>query len=177
MSDMRAVEQAERERPRTAGSRPGPPVGPRDPQNSALSVAPREQLIYAKVLAGGMYLGLALLLVTFALYLTGVVAPAVPIDRLPELWSMDVTRYLEAVNARFLHRDHLLVGWSWVGVLRHGDYLNYVGIVVLSLVTLVCFLRIIPTLLRSRDYAYVAIAVLEVLILALAASGMLVHAG
>jgi hypothetical protein len=136
--------------------------------------APPEQLLYAKVLATGMYTGLGVLLTTFVLYLTGAVEPAIPIDRLPDLWQLDVERYLEAVNVQFLHHDHLLTGWGWVEVIGHGDYLNFVGIAVLSLVTLVCFLRIIPTLLRKHDYAYAVIAVLEVVILALAASGLLV---
>lgn len=129
--------------------------------------------MYAKILAAGMYTGLCVLLATFALYLTGAVEPAIPIDRLPELWTLDVTEYLEAVNVQYLHHDHLLTGWTWVGAVGHGDYLNFVGIAVLSLVTLVCFLRIIPTLFRKRDYAYAVIAVLEVAILALAASGLL----
>jgi hypothetical protein len=178
MSEVQTVGEAakETERPqeRTPAGSPAPP--PRDlppPPRAPTSEAPQEQLLYAKILAVGMYTGLCVLLATFTLYLTGAVEPAIPIDRLPEFWTLDVTRYLEAVNVQYLHHDHLLTGWAWVGVLGHGDYMNFVGIAVLSLVTLVCFLRIIPTLLRKHDYAYAAIAVLEVAILALAASGLL----
>ena len=39
-----------------------------------------EQRIYARVLNIGMYTGLGLLLLTFALYVTGLMEPAVPID-------------------------------------------------------------------------------------------------
>ena len=103
--------------------------------------------------------------------------PVIPIDRLPEFWTLGVSDYLHAVNTQFLHHDHVLTGWAWVSVLERGDYLNFVGIVVLSTVTLVCFLGIIPTLFRKRDYTYTAIAVLETLILALAASGVLTAGG
>lgn len=132
-----------------------------------------EQHLYARILAAGMYTGLVILLATFALYVSGLIEPAVPIEDLPGYWTMNVERYLEVVNAQFLHRDHALQGWWWVSALGHGDYLNFLGIAVLSTVTLVCFVGIVPTLLRKRDWVYAAMAAVEVVILALAASGVL----
>jgi len=133
----------------------------------------QEQLLYARILAAGMYAGLATLLLTFALYLSGVVEPAIPIDALPRYWSMSVDEYLAAVNSEYLHRDHSLTGWWWLTALGKGDYLSFVGITVLSTVTMVCFIGITPLLLRQHDWIYAAIAVTEVLILGLAASGVL----
>lgn len=132
-----------------------------------------EQLLYARILAAGMYTGLVILLATFVLYVTGLVDPAVPIHRLPDYWSLGVQEYLEAVNAEYLHRDHGLRGWWWLGALSSGDYLNFVGIIVLAAVTVVCYLGIVPVLLRKRDVVYVGIAVAEAVILVLAASGLL----
>jgi hypothetical protein len=158
----------------TSGT-PAPPA-PAAPGELPRSIS-QEQLLYARILAAGMYTGLGILLITFALYITGAVAPAIPIDRLPDFWTMDVARYLEAVNTQYVHHDHVLTGWAWVSALEHGDYLNFVGVVVLSTVTIICFLGILPTLLRKRDYAYTVIAVLEIVILALAASGVLTAGG
>jgi amino acid transporter len=138
--------------------------------------ASEEQLLYAKILNVGMYLGLGILLATFALYLSGLLAPAVPIEELPNYWNLSAHEYLEAINHQFLHRDELLLGWDWVFVLNRGDFINFLGIAVLALVTIVCYLGILPTLFRKKDWIYGAIAVLEVLILVLAASG-LVSAG
>ena len=135
-----------------------------------------EQLLYAKILNVGMYLGLGILLATFALYLSGLLAPAVPIEELPNYWSLSAHEYLEAINHQFLHREELVLGWGWVFVLNKGDFINFLGIAVLALVTIVCYLGILPTLFRKKDWIYGAIAVLEVLILVLAASG-LVSAG
>ena len=132
-----------------------------------------EQLLYAKVLAAGMYTGLAILVVTFVVYLTGLVEPAVPVKELPAYWTMNVEQYLDVVNEQYLRRDHALHGWWWLTALGHGDYLNFVGIAVLSTVTLVCFVGIIPSLLAKRDWIYATIATTEVVILALAASGLL----
>jgi len=135
--------------------------------------ADEEQLLYANILQVGMYIGLTLLLVTFALYASGIVAPAVPVERLPDYWTLDVHEYLEATNRDHLHHEHPIAGWSWLQVLEKGDYLNFLGIALLSGVTIVCFLGIVPTLIRKQDRAYVVMALLEVAILVLAASGIL----
>jgi hypothetical protein len=143
------------------------------PAETALSAeATSEQLLYAKILAVGMYLGLGILMVTFTLYLTGIVEPAVPIDQLPHYWTLPAHEYLEAINHDFLHRDGIVDGWKWVLILNRGDFLNFIGIALLALVTIVCYLGILPTLLRKRDWIYGWIAILEILILALAASGV-----
>jgi hypothetical protein len=135
--------------------------------------ADEEQLLYANILQVGMSIGLALLLVSFALYTSGLVAPAVPVEQLPDYWTLSVDDYLEATNRDHLHQEHPIAGWAWIKVISKGDYLTFVGVALLSGVTIVCFLGIIPTLIRKGDTAYVAMAVLEVLILALAASGIL----
>lgn len=132
-----------------------------------------EQRIYANVLSVGMYTGLALLFVTFTLYLTGVLQPAVPIEALPQYWSMPVSEYLEAINHEYLHRDGHLTGWWWLSGLGLGDYVNFIGVAVLSGVTIVCYLAITPTLIRQKDWIYVAFAVVEAVVLLLAASGIL----
>lgn len=133
----------------------------------------QEQLLYARILAWGTYIGLVILVVTFTLYILGTLTPSLPIQELPNYWTLSAHEYLEAVNQQFLHREHLVTGWRWVAVLNRGDYLNFVGIAFLALVTIVCYASIVPTLLRKRDWIYSGIALMEILILALAASGIL----
>ena len=138
--------------------------------------APRvsgEQLLYARILATGMYTGLLLLLVTFTLYVSGAIEPAVPIHTLPDYWVLSADRYLDVINSQYLHREHALTGWWWLTALGSGDYLNFLGIAVLGAVTIVCFVGITPMLLRKHDYIYAVIALAETLILVLAASGIL----
>ena len=133
-----------------------------------------EQLLYARVLEVGMYLGLAILFVTFGLYASGILAPAVPLDQISNYWNQGVNEYLEAVNRDHLHLEHPPTGWAWVGMVGKGDFLNFVGIAILGGITIICYLAILPTLLRKRDFAYLGMAILEVLVLSLAASGLLV---
>lgn len=158
----------------TRTTSPSPSASPAsNPGNGSQSAqASEEQLLYARILAMGMYLGLGILLTTFGLYLTGILDPAVPIQELSNYWTLPAHEYLEVINHEFLQRDHVVDGWSWIFVLNRGDYLNFVGIATLALVTIVCYLGILPTLLRKKDWIYASICVLEVAILALAASGL-----
>lgn len=131
--------------------------------------ATEEQLAYAKLLDFGMKLGLLVLIITFIVYLSGILSPHIPVNDLPRYWSMSVHKYLEATG---IHP-----GWTWLGMLGKGDFLNFVGIAFLAGVTILCYLRIIPILFRKKDSVYGILAIVEVLILVLAASGILKAGG
>jgi len=124
-----------------------------------------EQWQYAGVLNAGKRAGLACLGVTFIVYLAGWRAPHVPLAELPKYWGLPVRDYLAATGAP--------AGWDWVTLAGRGDFLNFVGIAWLSALTIACYLAILPLLLRKKDTPYAVIAILEVLVLALAASGIL----
>lgn len=131
--------------------------------------ASEEQLIYANILNVGMWFGLAVLTATFLLYVFGVLPNFVPIDDLPKYWSMKASDYI--------HTLHAPTGWGWVAFVGNGDYLNFVGIAILAGLTILCYLAIIPTLARKKDRAYLVIALIEVAVLVLAASGIMKTGG
>ena len=131
--------------------------------------ATEEQIAYAKLLDLGMKVGLLSLIITFIVYITGILAPHVPVNDLPKYWGMPVKQYLHATN---IHP-----GWSWLGMLGKGDFINFVGIAFLAGVTMICYIRIIPILFRKKDSFYGILAIIEVLVLALAASGLLKAGG
>ena len=119
--------------------------------NASLEPTP-EQILYASVLEKGMYLGLACLFVTFALYVSGIMQPYIPLEELPEHWSKNVHKYLTDAEIK--------AGWGWVPMLGHGDFVNFIGIVALAGVTIVCYVAIIPLLLKRRDMIYAILALL-----------------
>jgi hypothetical protein len=138
-----------------------------DPHKS-LQASP-EQVVYAAVLEKGMFLGLALLLLTFALYVLGIIKPYIPVSEISQYWSLSVGEYL--------HITKIHQGWWWVGMLGYGDFLNFVGIALLAGVTIFCFLVIIPVLWKNNDKLYALFSLLEALILGVAASGILGSGG
>lgn len=139
--------------------------------------ATEEQILYAGLLEKVMYTGLALMFITFALYVFGIMEAAVPLAHISTMWSQPVHDYLVAINSNFLHMDTLPTGWAWLKLLDKGDFLNFLPIAMLSGVTILCYMAIVPGLFKRGDKAMALMAVGEVLILTLAASGLLVVGG
>lgn len=128
------------------------------------TVAP-EQARYAVWLAWGSRLGLALLIMGFLAYVTGLLPPHVPIERLPSLWGLP--------TADFLRETGTGAGWSWVALTHRGDMLNLVGIAVLASCSLACLAAVIPVFRGLGQRIFVAICVAQIAVLLFAASGFL----
>jgi hypothetical protein len=124
-----------------------------------------EQLRYAAILEKGMYIGLLLLIITFIIYISGIMRPYIPLDKISGYWHRGVHDYLEATG--------IGSGWSWLGMLNYGDFINFVPVAVLAGITIICFLSVFPMLLKNKDKIYALFALLEAVILTLAASGIL----
>ena len=130
---------------------------------SADSALP-EQRIYARWLAAGSRSSLALLAALFVVYLTGVVPPSVPVAQLPDYWGLSAVQYTVATGTP--------TGWRWLELLGRSDVMNLAGIACVALVTPVCFARLVLEFVRQRENMFAAIALMELWILVLAASGL-----
>ena len=127
------------------------------------------QLRYADTLFYGALLGFVTMLVTYALYVFGVLTPQIPLDEMPRLWSQSAAAYRAAGN--------IPQGWGWVALVGKGDLCNFIGIAFLAALTIICFVQLAIGLLRQKQWIMAVIAILEVLVLSLAASGVLVAGG
>ena len=125
----------------------------------------REQIIYANLLIIGVWAGIIILVATYAIYVTGILPAHVEMSRIPELWGKGVGEYLEMT-----HSPH---GWGWAALLYKGDFLNYLGFAFLALMTILCYLVLVRGYSRRKDWIFAAIAVLEIVVLSSAASGIL----
>ena len=131
--------------------------------------ASEEQIAYAKILNIGMFLGLALIVVTFIIYMSGILSSFIPPQEIPKYWGM--------ASKDFIHSMGAPTGWGWVAMVSKGDYLNFIGIAFLAGLTILCYLVILPILIRKKDTPYIVIAIIEVAVLVLAASGILKSGG
>ncbi len=120
---------------------------------------------YALLLEWGTWIGQAALVVSFAMYVFGVVPPHVPLDQLPKVWNLPVATYLQQTNTP--------TGWGWTTLAFKGDFLNLIGICILAGSSLPPLLALIPLYLKQNDRAYVVICALVAVVLVLAASGIL----
>ncbi|MHB8836258.1 MAG: hypothetical protein ACYC9Y_11200 [Candidatus Methylomirabilia bacterium] len=158
--------------------------------------ATEEQVAYAKLLDLGMKVGLAALVLTFAIYLTGILPSHTPVNDLPKYWKMPVKQYLvetridrhsaeyaqipaqpPELRKDYLKETNIHPGWSWLHRVDKGDFLNFLPIVFLAAITVICYIRIIPIFLAKKDMVYSLLAITEVVVLTLAASGYLGSGG
>lgn len=127
------------------------------------------QIRYANTLFYGSVIGFVIMLATYALYVLGILEPQIPLEQMPTLWTQSAAVYRETGN--------IPQGWGWLRLVTKGDISNFVGIVILAGLTIVCFIQLGCSFLRRKDWLMSGIALLEVLVLTLAASGVLVSGG
>ena len=132
----------------------------------AALTASSEQARYARWLAWGARLGLALLVIGFLVYVAGLLDPHVPIERLPSLWGRP--------SAEFLRETGTGSGWGWIALVHRGDMLNLVGIAVLASCSIASLAAVIPIFRKRGERVFVAICVVQIAVLLFAASGFLV---
>lgn len=124
-----------------------------------------EQVLYARLLDWGTRVGLLVLIVVFVAYGAGFADPHVPHERLPEVWNLPVSQFLEATG--------LPAGWGWLRFAHRADIANLIGIGLLAGCSLVALLALVPLYLRRGDRLYAALCVAEIAVVVLAASGVL----
>lgn len=108
--------------------------------------------------------GLIFITATFFIYLSGILPPVVPLNELNKYMVMSSSEYSKTIGL-----EH---GWAWLGFLNKGDYINFIGIAFLSLVTILAYAVIIPIFFKKGNKLYASFAIIEIIVLILAASGI-----
>ncbi len=129
----------------------------------------KEQLLYARLLKVMSRIGLGLLVITFILYVGEFLPARIPFEELSKYWSLSCEEYLQVTGIQ--------AGWSWLSLLGYGDFITFLAILFLATATIICYLAIIPLYLRRDDKIYCWLAIIEVMVLILAASGILTIGG
>lgn len=124
-----------------------------------------EQQRYATWLSWGSRSGLAVLIVTFLAYVFGWMPSRIPLDQMPNVWTLSTPDYLQQTGAA--------TGWAWVNLIGQGDFASLLGIAWLSGCSLLCLLVVIPIYARRKDWIFVGLCVIALLVQLLAASGIL----
>jgi len=129
----------------------------------------KEQIIYANLLLMGVFAGIIIMLITYAIYLTGLMPSHVDLHLIAQTWGKGVHEYLEITDSP--------QGWAWTHLLLKGDFLNYIGMVLLGLMTVVCYLVLLRGYIREKNWIFTVISFLEIVVLSVAASGILGSGG
>jgi hypothetical protein len=129
----------------------------------------KEQIIYANLLLMGMLAGIIIMIITYTIYLTGLLPAHVDMQLISANWGKGIHEYLEIT--------HSPQGWDWITLLGKGDFINFIGFTLLGTLTIICYLVLVRGYYRERNWIFATISVLEILVLSLAASGILGSGG
>jgi len=121
------------------------------------------QATYARWLDVATRIGFVVSLAAFLVYVSGVVEPLIPLEQLPQLWSLPASRFVALTGEP--------TGWGWLALLAKSDFLNLGAVALFGLVTLACYARIVPLLFAEGERLQACIALAQVLVLAAAAAG------
>jgi hypothetical protein len=125
--------------------------------------------VYARWLDRATKAGFAISAIAFLAYVTGLVQAFFPPADLPRYWALPVDRFIAATGAP--------QQWGWLPLLGYSDILNLAAVALLALVTPLCYVRVLPVLVRQREWLQLALACAQVLVLVIAASGLLAGGG
>ena len=123
------------------------------------------QHLYARWLRATSQIAVVILVATYALYVFRLAPAHVPIAQLPELWKLPASEYLV--------RTGLKPGWSWATFIGNGDMLVLAAIALLISSSILCLAAVIPAFRKRGENLFVAMCVMQIAVLALAASGIL----
>ncbi|MDQ7033176.1 MAG: DUF1634 domain-containing protein [Desulfonauticus sp.] len=127
------------------------------------------QITYANILFWGAWGGICLMTITYILYVFHIVSPHIDVNLVVQNWDKGIAQYRQITNSP--------QGWDWVLLLGKGDFLNFLGISLLALLTIVCYIVLFIGYIKKKDKLYATIAFLEILVLSLAATGILGSGG
>lgn len=129
------------------------------------SFVSEEQLRYATWLSWGARSGLLILVLSFLAYVLGWLPARIPLEQMPNMWNLSSHEYL--------HQTGAPIGWQWLSLVGQGDFAGLLGIAWMSGCSLLCLLVVTPIYSRRRDWVFVVLCVIALLVQLLAASGIL----
>jgi uncharacterized membrane protein len=126
------------------------------------------QTVYAWVLEIVSHVGFAFLSVGYLVYVMQLLPLSVPIEAIAGNWHLKASE--------MQHKLNIPVGWSFLSstaALGKGDVVSYLSIFYLAMATVICLVFAMVTFYREKNYLYTMIAVLQVVVLLFAASGLI----
>ena len=90
------------------------------------------QIQYANILSIGAWLGILLMVITYFIYVTGMFSPHVDVTVVTQNWDKGVDEFLKITRSPY--------GWGWLILLHKADFLNFLGLAFLAILTIICYL-------------------------------------
>lgn len=132
------------------------------------SYADRVQLAYAKTLDFVSHAVMLLMAIGYLVYMLQLLPLTVPVETVAGNWHLSA----HDLQAKL----HLASGWSCfmdLPAMLHGDAVSYASIVFLSMATILCLATAVAVFFSEGNKLFLTIATLQVVVLLVAASGIM----
>jgi hypothetical protein len=129
--------------------------------------ADRVQVAYAKTLDFVSHAVMLLMAIGYLAYMLQLLPLTVPVETVAGNWHLGANELQAKLN--------LSSGWNCFASLPamlHGDALSYASVVFLSMATILCLAMAVAVFFSEKKWLYLAIATLQVVVLMVAASGV-----
>ena len=138
-----------------------PPQNPPRDGGPALAQVRYEDERYAATLRGGVWVAMMLLVATLAAYLLGGVPARVAPAEAPFFWNLSAAEYARATGTP--------AGWAALDHLGEAEALTLLPALLLASLSAWCYMHLLPHFIRSKDWAFAVIILLQLAVFLLAA--------
>jgi hypothetical protein len=126
--------------------------------------ASKDQMLLGSLYRVVSLVGFVLMAGSFALYVSGILPAQTPAKEVISNWHLDVDSYAEETGVSR--------GWAFLRDIGVGDNLAFGSLVFMAVAVIVCLAVMIPVFMRGRARLFAVIATLQMIVLILAASGI-----
>ena len=119
---------------------------------------------YAKIIARLVTIGLAILVLTFLIAAVGILPSDIAPESVAASWHLSASEFTETVGQKS--------GWSWIERLPAGDAVSEGALTFIAGITIVALAILLFTRIKRLEPAYVAIVGFQIVVLILAAAGV-----
>lgn len=120
---------------------------------------------FASVLTWIVRIGLIVMLVTFGLYVSGIVDSSAPVDTIADHWELSASEYRTVTESE--------EGWRWITQIGDGATLAFAALAFFPLAIIVAMIIAAVLYAKHRLTAHAVIAAALALVLTVAATGLL----
>jgi hypothetical protein len=122
------------------------------------------QLLLAKLYRYVSIIGLFIMAAALILYVSGLLETNIPAGEVRSYWHLEAGVYAAETDTP--------VGWDFIKELSRGDSLSFGSLVFMAVAVIVCLIIMIVAFLRRQNKLFALIALLQTIVLVLAASGL-----
>ena len=123
------------------------------------------QLLLSKLYRFVATVGFSLIGLAFIPYVFGILHSNVAVSEVASYWHLSSSEFAEVTGTPY--------GWNLFGDLLSGDMLSLASLVLIPVAIIVCLVIMIFSFGKKRDWLFMSAAILQIFILALAASGII----